>query len=546
MTTTHSDQGQAPQGGAGEAAGGASREMADLSVDELLAPPPSPIRSPLFVNRFPVPVEEFEQLKLEARTHDLTAFEADAGPDAQQDEEAPVVPAELNPPEDDTTGMGGGARAPGTTANFEGISQTAFRPPDCTLAVGPTRVMAAVNVDLLGYDKLGTQQFRWANFTALFNPVLPNGAQLFDPKLAYDHYADRWIVCIAGRRPAPQGSWILLGVSQTGDPAGAYWIWSTDATVDGGTATNNWADYPMLGFDTQAIYVSTNQFAFGGGYSYAKLRIFNKAELYGGGTGPGHNIRWWDFTNLKNSDGSAAFSVQPACHFQGLGGNPNAYLVNSLFPSGSSLTMWTLSNPLGLWAGGAPSLTSTAVACRSYSLPPGAVQKDGGATRIATNDIRLLNAVFQSAGGVLRLWTTHTSGFSWPGDSEARSVVQWYEIDVPTRAVAQQGAYGASGRHYFFPVIQTDVTRNAHIAFGRSAADEYGQMRQTGRLASDAPNTLQGSSLVMAGQSAYTGGRWGDYFGIARDPADARTVWSYGEYAGASNTWRTRVNAAKF
>jgi hypothetical protein len=38
----------------------------------------------------------------------------------------------------------------------------------------------------------------------------------------------------------------------------------------------------------------------------------------------------------------------------------------------------------------------------------------------------------------------------------------------------------------------------------------------------------------------------GDYFGIARDPADARTVWSYGEYAGASNTWRTRVNAAKF
>jgi hypothetical protein len=50
----------------------------------------------------------------------------------------------------------------------------------------------------------------------------------------------------------------------------------------------------------------------------------------------------------------------------------------------------------------------------------------------------------------------------------------------------------------------------------------------------------------MAGQSAYTGGRWGDYFGIARDPADARTVWSYGEYAGASNTWRTRVNAEKF
>jgi len=520
--------------------------MADLSVEELLATPPSPVRSPLFVNRFPVPIDEFEQLKVEARTHELAPLAEGAAPDVQQDEEAPAAPAELNPPEDDRAAGDGGDRAPSMTANFEGITQTAFRPPDCTLAVGPNRVMAAVNVDLVGYDKAGTQQFRWANFTALFNPVLPSGAQMFDPKLAYDHYTDRWIVCIAARRATPQGSWILLGVSQTGDPAGAYWIWSTDATVDGSTATNNWADYPMLGFDTQAIYVSTNQFTFGGNFSYAKLRIFNKAELYGGGVGSSHNIRWWDFVNMKNPDGSAAFSIQPASHFQGLGGNPNAFLVNSLFPSGSSLTLWTLSNPLGLWSGGAPALASAAVACRSYSLPPGAVQKDGGTTRIATNDIRLLNAVFQSAGGSLRLWTTHTSAFSWPGDSEARSVVQWYEIDVPTHAIAQQGAFGASGRHYFFPVIQTDIARNAYITFGRSAADEYGQLRQTGRLVGDAPNTLQGSALVVAGQSAYTGARWGDYSGIARDPVDSRTVWSYGEYAGAGNTWRTRVSAAKF
>ncbi len=133
----------------------------------------------------------------------------------------------------------------------------------------------------------------------------------------------------------------------------------------------------MLGFDTQGIYVSTNQFGFSGGFAYAKVRIFNKAELYAGGAGPTHNIRWWDFWNLKNPDNSLAFSVQPACHFQGLGGNPNAFLVNSLFPRGSSLSLWTLSNPIGLWTGGAPSLSSVSVACRAYDLPPGAVQRDG-------------------------------------------------------------------------------------------------------------------------------------------------------------------------
>ena len=125
-------------------------------------------------------------------------------------------------------------------------------------------------------------------------------------------------------------------------------------------------------------------------------------------------------------------------------------------------------------------------------------------------------------------------------------MLQWYEIDVPSRTVTQQNAFGASGRYYYFPVIQTDINRNAYLSFGRSSDAEYGQLRQTGRLVNDAAGQLQGSALVIAGQGAYSGGRWGDYFGIGRDPSDARGVWSYGEYAGSGNTWRTRVAFARF
>src|SRR5262245_41095149 len=53
--------------------------------------------------------------------------------------------------------------------------------------------------------------------------------------------------------------------------AGAYWVWALDATLNGATATNNWADYSRLGFDTQAIYISSNTFAMGGGFQFAKL-----------------------------------------------------------------------------------------------------------------------------------------------------------------------------------------------------------------------------------------------------------------------------------
>src|SRR5262249_9449834 len=69
------------------------------------------------------------------------------------------------------------------------------------------------------------------------------------------------------------------------------------------------------------------------------------------------------------------------------------------------------------------------------------------------------------------------------------------------------------------------------------------QLRQTGRRVGDPPNTLQGSALIQAGLAAYTGGRWGDYFGICRDGGSASTVWMYGEYTGNANTWRTRVAA---
>jgi hypothetical protein len=430
-------------------------------------------------------------------------------------------------------------------SSFAGIPTTAWQPPDCACAVGPDHVMLAVNTDLYTYSKAGVLQFKWPNMTALFQPVLPAGAGLFDPRLAYDHYAGRWIVIVTARRESPAGSWIMVGVSQGAEPGGAWWIWALDASLDGTTPTTNWADYPMVGFDTQAIYVVCNMFKIGGDFQYCKLRILNKAELYAGGVGPDHNIRWYDLWDLKNPDGSVAFSVQPCVHFRATGGNPAAYLVNAIWPNGAVLTFWSLSNPLGLWTGGVPALLRQSVACRSYELPPGAIQK-GGTNRIATNDTRLLNAVYQHAGGVERVWTSHNSKFTWPGESEARSVAQWYEIEVPTNTIVQQNAYGAAGRYYFFPVIHTDASRNAYLVFSTSGADEFGSLRQTGRLAAEPPNSMQPSAIIKAGQSTYPGNRWGDYFGICRDGGDGTRVWGFGEFTDAGGHWGTWVASMKF
>lgn len=530
-------------GGSDLVPGAAQVSLDELPREALMALPPAPARPTWQVTRFPVTMEEYYRL-VEAAAQPTPGGAAALADATTDDEDRQAAVAVLDVPEGEVAAAPEAA-APTIGRSFEGIPQTAWIPPDNSIAVGPSDVLLAVNIDLAGYDRNGAQRFRWANMTTLFSPVLPAGASLFDPRVMYDHYAQRWIVVVDARRPTPAGSWIMVGVSQGPNPAGAYWVWALDATRDGSAATNNWADYSTVGFDTQALYISSNMFAFNGGFQYSKVRILNKAELYAGGSGAGHAIRWYDFWNLRNPDNSVAFTVQPAVHFRGTGGNPPAHLVNALWPGGQSVTLWTLTNPVAFWSGGAPALARAAVQCRDYDLPPGARQR-GSEVRVATNDSRLLNAVFQFTGGVQRLWTCHTTKHTWPNESEARSVVQWYEIDVPAKRVIQQNRYGAAGKYYFFPAIQTDIARNAYVVFSRSGADEFAQLRQTGRRVGDPQNDLQNSALIKAGEASYTRGRWGDYFGICRDPADPASVWMYGEYANSGDTWGTRVCAAKF
>jgi hypothetical protein len=520
------------------------RNLEEITASELTSRfGANPSREKLRVTRFPVSMEEFSMLK--SRAENAERMRAARGAKeslAQEDKIADTMRAAEAEEELPEMGMlAKEALAPGLVASFAGIQQTAFRPPDCTIAAGNNEVVVGVNVTMAIYSKSGTLN-RTMGFDSLFSPVIPTGARIFDPKIIYDHISQRWIITIDSTRGSPQGSWILVAASQTSNPSGSYWLWALDARQDGSTLTNNWADYSQLGFDGRGVYITNNMFQFNGGFQYVKLRILNKSELYAGSA-----LQWHDFWNLKNPDGSVAFTLQPAVHYRGGTGTPPVFLVNALWPSGNTLTLWTLTNPLGHWGiGGPPSISRRAINCLGYDLAPDAKQK-GSSIRIATNDDRLLHALFQrSATGERRLWTCHTTRHTWSGDTESVSVVQWYEIDVANNNVVQQGKYGSRGTYYFFPAIHTNINRDAFVIFGRSSSNEYGQLRQTGRRSTAALGTLEDSTLIKEGESAYTGERWGDYFGICRDPVDRSSVWMNGEYAESGNTWGTWTCSAKY
>src|SRR5581483_10381630 len=115
-------------------------------------------------------------------------------------------------------------------------------------------------------------------------------------------------------------------------------------------------------------------------------------------------------------------------------------------------------------------------------------------------------------------------------------------------AVRQVIAFGAAGADSYYPALRPDADGNLHVVFTRSSAATYAGVRVTGRRVSDAPDTLEPSVEVRAGEGAQTdsSGRMGDYSGAAVDPADPHTVWVAGEYVRSTGdadwgTWIARL-----
>lgn len=515
----------------GEALAGKARrgQEWDPSQPDTQAPAMPEVNEPRpYATRYPIPEEEFRALKQAAPKAELPEPTATRVKDPRRKKEElsalAMAPAALAP------GLEPAAAPTGTT-NFAGIAATGWIPPDCTMAAGPDHVLLSVNSSLAVYGKAGGAALLQRTLTQWFSNVV-SGMTIFDPKALYDQHAGRWVLLAVAVQNSPKRSLHLLSVSASSNPLGPWRNYALDAMKDGTTATNNWADYPALGVDNQALYITSNMFAFGGGFQYAKIRVVPKAGPYSGGTVP-----FTDFVGMKNADNTTAFTIQP-CHTFGAPGVE--YLVNSGFPSGNFLTVWHITNPTTT-----PTLTRQQVTVSPYSLPPNADQS-GGAPPLNTGDVRVLHAVYRGD-----LWTAFTTAHNWGGSSN-RASVQWCQIRAAVPVVVQQGVYGSANFHYFYPASCPDNNGNLTMVFSRSGTSEFGSIFFTGRRSTDPLGTLQPSALLKAGTAHYvrTDGsgrnRWGDYNGVAADPANPRLIWFYSEYASAPDTWGTWVGSAFF
>ena len=273
----------------------AALEALSASVMEVNEPRP-------YTSRYPIPEARFKKLKAAAGKTKLAKKSATIAKDSGKKRElsATAIPE---------MAMAGGpvAAAPLPSTNFAGIPATGWIPPDCTMATGPNHVVLSVNSSVAVHNKAGGAALLSRTLTVWFSNVI-QGATVFDPKLLFDQHTGRWVLLAVAVAQNPNKSAYLLSISKTGDPLGPWMNYSLNASVDGTTATNNWADFPALGVDANNLYITSNQFAFGGGFSYAKIRVVPKTRPYGG-----LSPTFFDFVNMKNPDNTLAFTIQP-CH----------------------------------------------------------------------------------------------------------------------------------------------------------------------------------------------------------------------------------------
>lgn len=416
--------------------------------------------------------------------------------------------------------VGGGALAPNQGVNFNGLGQNGWIPYDAAIAVGPTHVIDMTNAQWGVYTRAGvnvsTTQFSTWWGTAAGTP--------FDPKCFYDRVAGKFVMLATSVGNGLAN--MYLSISQTSDPTGPWWNYTFDWRLDGTTMTANWGDYPGLGYNDNAIFINTNQYTISGNsYRYSKVRVLSKAQLYSGVP-----ATYTDFIDLRNADGTSAFTVKPA---RCLSPSASGYLLNTRAGGGSSVTLWRIDN-----APSSPTLVRVAtVSVGSYTVPPDAVQPGTG-TRIATNDCRTQDVVWRNDF----LYTA----FNVRAGTKTRtyvSAIRYLKLSS-TGAINKNITYTASGIHMYYPAVTADASNNMYMTFSRSSSSEYASMYRTGMLSTE--TTIQPSALVKAGVSVNTSGRWGDYSGVDNDPLDDGDVWMYAGWANTSNRWATWNAATSF
>ena len=254
----------------------------------------------------------------------------------------------------------------------------------------------------------------------------------FDPRLIFDPLSSRWMA-VADGNPHWSGdpSFVWFAISATADPTGNWIFYEFDPDP----TDTFWADFPDIGTNSTWVAITNNMYTYDKEFLGAALWVIDKATALAGG-----ELTVTTFPKDFDVDprfGTRGGSLRPALTHDAA--QPTLYIVDYLGYRDSvtdypylRLSQITGPGPSPTWSvvpGSRLPGTGFFLVETPFERHQINAAQLGTATRVQTNDPRLLNAVFRNG----HLWTAQSGGLPFDGDQETenanRTAVFWYALD---------------------------------------------------------------------------------------------------------------------
>ena len=410
--------------------------------------------------------------------------------------------------------------------NFDG--QYGAFPPDPSGAVGPNYYVQAVNSSWRIWDKTGDPETPPYSLNTLWDR--PGSG---DPIIMYDRFAERWFISQFYGSPGGGDVGVLIAVSETSDPLGAYYAYEYDFTL--------FPDYPKFSVWSNAYYMSANS-------SSADCCAFDRQKmLIGDPTAGVIKMSFPPIYQLFNSvapayaEGPEEPDMDEPCYFFAVQDNG--------YPGVSFDHILVLKAEIDWDSPGSSSITEhQEISTASFNANLSGGWTENVAQKGTLQRLDGIPGIFMYRAQYRRFGDYNTIVLCHNVSVGAYKVGQrWYELrdnDDGNWEMHQQSTYSPdTDVSRWLGNLSMDAQGNIAMAYSYTGSDDYPGLRYTGRFWDDPLNVMTVPELTaVEGEGAQTAaGRYGDYSQMSMDPTDDMTFWFTGEYLGAGGARKTRI-----
>lgn len=425
------------------------------------------------------------------------------------------------------------AASPAATQSFAGLDDipivgtgSIVIPPDVSGAVGVTKVMQGSNNNYRILDKATGAVLATVSPYSFWAGVM-TGESLTDPRMAYDPYNNRWI--IATQTLTTSAGKLLVGISQTSDPQGAWYLYNynTNATVD----------FPILGFNKNWLSISINQYDSGLSAFNRGLNLLVNYPLARTGTAN---------STLIQLPISSGFCVSPCITYSATA--ETLYAVAHLSSANASYAMdFVTGTPAApvYHQGTAKTRPGGVWQDANGNIMPQSAPNNGASACSPPCGSEAQDAFVRSAPVYRNGSVYYVQTVMFVAGADVRTAAQWTRLNTPAGDAVDGGrlldptANATNGGKWYGNVhLSANAVGDLLIGFTQFSSAQHPAAGFAAHLAGDAPGSIRAPTIYKPGEDYYhktfsaivTRNRWGDYSTVQVDPTDDSSIWALQEY----------------